>query len=109
MAENPCPKLFGDHRMVQQGQAPRITDYNGNIVTEFKAGNFYKCSGCGEYMITSGSPHFGPGFYLGDYVTQGGIYDGKSMNGVWVFRIDPNAIRVARSTSIPGYYFVGRS
>ncbi|WP_028592431.1 hypothetical protein [Paenibacillus massiliensis] len=105
MAENPCPVLANGHRMEIKGQAPRVEDSNGNKVTELVGGNFYQCSGCREYIVTSGYPHF-PGWYVGYYITQGGIISGRAQGSVWVFTINKNLMRYSQTTSLPGFKFV---
>jgi len=104
MAENPCPYYADGHHM-KAGLLPRVIDEDGNRVTEFDGGGFYQCTGCKEYMIASGFPHFG--WPIGYYVTQGGILFVGIQNGISVAKIQKNYIHYTEDATITGYKFVG--
>lgn len=105
MAENPCPVYLGGHRMAVKGAVARVQDQHLNKVTELTGGNLYECTGCRENLITSGYPHF-PGYYVGDYVTHGGIIKGEAQGTVWVFTINRSLMRNSQTPSLPGYNFL---
>lgn len=104
MAENPCPTYADGHHMVAS-LAPRVVDENGIRLTQFDGGGFYKCKGCGEYMIASGFPQ--NGWPIADYVTQGGIISASSQSGIWVAKVYRSSVRYTSSATLPGYKFVG--
>lgn len=104
MADNPCP-TYGDGHHMAASLAPRVVDENGNRLTTFDGGGFFKCKGCGEYMIASGFPQFG--WPIADYVTQGGIISASSQAGIWVVKVNRNYVYYTSNPTLPGYKFVG--
>ncbi|WP_156131159.1 hypothetical protein [Paenibacillus sp. FSL R7-0331] len=104
MAENPCPTYTDGHHMVAS-LSPRVVDENGTRLSEFDGGGFFRCKGCGEYMVASGSPQLG--HYVADYITQHGIISAASQSGIWAVKAYRSAVRYSATTTLPGYKFIG--
>lgn len=103
MAENPCP-LYADGHHMKASILPKVVDENGATVSTFAVGGFYTCTGCGEQFIASGAPQLG--WYIADYVTQGGILGIIAVGGATVAQIKRSAIRYIQSATLPGYKFL---
>lgn len=104
MAIAPCA-IYGTHRM----RAPKnvgVRDMNGNPSNaSFKLGSLYTC-GCGDRIITQGTPHTGD--YIRDYVTEGGIRAGteiKGPTGSVSYRIPTQYVYYKGGNVLEGYSF----
>ncbi len=104
MANGPCA-IYGKHKM-RSPKLVGVRDMNGNYINSmFKIGSMFTC-GCGDRILTSGSPNTGD--YIGYYVTEGGIKAGRfepSGVGGGYYMVPSNMVYYKGSNVLDGYEF----
>lgn len=101
----PCV-LYGTHQMVSQGYCV-VKDYVTKENIDYLIG-WYKC-GCTDRFICEGSPHFGSGWSIGHYCTEGAIKGIQvSSSGATSILVDTNLIYYTSSSTLEGYKFIAQ-